>query len=308
MSYQKFKNQVVDCIGAKYPDALVKVIEVYKTNGIVLDGLVIVEKEFDAAPTIYLNDYYSTYVKDGKIDIIIDAIVNIYEHRKYQEGIDMWSLANLKVAKNNILAKLINTKRNVDLLHKVPSVQVLDLSMVFYVNMNGADESSQTHVLIHNELLSIWDIDLETLVNIAKENTIRKYSSYLKGMNEIIGNILGHTEEQGNRVEKNIDEFEGEENHDFDNCMFVLSNCINTFGAILMTYKNVLDEVKNKIGKNYYILPSSLHELILVPEHEDVEVERLRAMVCEVNKEVLEVEDYLSDSVYFYDGEEVREV
>lgn len=311
MRYEEFKNEVVRTINEKYSNITTKIMEVYKTNGIVLDGLVVMENKLDMFPVIYLNDYYYEEMNLEECMRITESIIDDYQKMKEGEKVNIWSLSDFKVTQDNILVKIINTKRNMKLLQGIPSIQIHDLSMVFFVEFCSADGSRQAHILVHNELLNLWNIDLAKLQKIARENTIQKYASKLKNMNEIVADILGIPDDnKANSLDiiENIDEEEGEKNGDFDNSMFVLSNEINSFGAVLMTYDEVMKEMRKKIGKNFYILPSSVDELILVPENNDVDVERLRNMVCEVNKEVVSVEDYLSDSVYYYDGEDVREV
>ena len=84
--------------------------------------------------------------------------------------------------------------------------------------------------------------------------------------------------------------------------MYVLTNNNGVNGATMMVSKNVLDSIYEEFGDNFYILPSSLHEVILIPESFSDDVEMYRDMVVDVNGSFLEAEDKLSDNVYHYDG------
>ena len=65
-----------------------------------------------------------------------------------------------------------------------------------------------------------------------------------------------------------------------------------------MFYSSKIKALADKLDSDLYILPSSIHELILIPVLENEEVETLRKMVNQVNEESVENIDYLSDNVY----------
>ena len=88
--------------------------------------------------------------------------------------------------------------------------------------------------------------------------------------------------------------------------MYVLSNQNGMFGAVCMTFPEVLESFAQKLGKSFYVLPCSIHEVILVPDHEEFSPERFAEIVCEVNEIHVDAKDLLSDSVYFFDCKDMR--
>ena len=86
--------------------------------------------------------------------------------------------------------------------------------------------------------------------------------------------------------------------------MFVLTTENAFSGAALIASENVLEEIHEKLGCEYYILPSSKHEVIIIPERSGLKqktVETFYHMVCEVNETQVSPVDRLTNSVYYYD-------
>ena len=82
--------------------------------------------------------------------------------------------------------------------------------------------------------------------------------------------------------------------------MYVLGNRMKLFGAAVLLYDGLLEKIADQIKKNFFILPSSIHEVILIPDDEDQEAEELWKMVCEINATQVEPEEVLTDSVYYF--------
>ncbi len=83
--------------------------------------------------------------------------------------------------------------------------------------------------------------------------------------------------------------------------MLIGSNVHKLFGASVLLYPHVLEETADHLGCDLFILPSSIHELILLPDIGGYQSSELLSMVKEVNATQVEAEDFLADSVYFYD-------
>ena len=86
--------------------------------------------------------------------------------------------------------------------------------------------------------------------------------------------------------------------------MWVLTNELGIYGATAMLYDGVLEEAGEKWEQNFYIIPSSVHELILLLEEWDME--QLDLMIKEVNEREVKDDEILSDHAYLYDVKEKR--
>ena len=85
--------------------------------------------------------------------------------------------------------------------------------------------------------------------------------------------------------------------------LYVMTNTRSMFGAVAMTFAEELECFSMQIEKNYYLLPSSVHEVILVPECENFCREYFRSMVAEINATQVDATEVLSDNIYYYDRE-----
>lgn len=286
MSYQEFINEIIHNLKCILPqDTDVKVHQVMKNNNLVLDGLTIMNPETNISPTFYLNYYYDDYKEHHDLNRIIDLILSTYRAQPDMKKIDVSFFTDFKEVKNNIVYKLINFSMNKHLLADVPHIPYLDLAIVFYymVNHEGFENGS---ILIHNQHLNMWNITDRELYQLAIENTPKRLPYHLMTM----GELLKDTEFPMDRAG--------------DNSMYVLSNRSKIFGASTILYLNLLDEISEQLNSSFYILPSSVHEVILVPEHTPSQLKYYSNMVHEVNTNHVLDEELLSDHAYFYNREE----
>lgn len=293
MNYNDFldyiKNSFRDLMGTDCNVALQKVI---KNNDYELDALVIMEGDFNISPTIYLNDYFVQYKKGKKITEIVGKIYKLYCESKTTHNIDMAFLKDFSKIKDSIVFKLVNKESNSKLLLDVPYFEYLDLAIVFYVIINVESMKNCT-ALINNYHLELWNVEKSKLLDISSRNTPKLLKYSIKNMNDVINEI--YYQEYSEDIEKTeIDAIDIENNMN----MYVLTNQLKTNGAACILYEDVIKNFAKKIDKNVFIIPSSVHEVILVPD-DNILVEELNTMVKQVNKEV-ERYEILSDHVYRY--------
>ena len=84
--------------------------------------------------------------------------------------------------------------------------------------------------------------------------------------------------------------------------LLVLTSAIGIFGAAAMFYPHVLREAAMRVGKSFFILPSSVHEVLLLPDHGEHDARELHEMVAAINRSEVAEQDVLTDSVYYYDA------
>ena len=286
MVFSEFTEKVREEIGAYLPDnntesIMIKPVE--KNNGVVCTGLLIKEKNENVAPNIYLEYYYSKYSEGGTMDGILREIAKEYSEVKESikhTPVRTFDKAN---ARDSVMVKLVNYRDNRKMLKDCPYIRFHDLAvMVRYVV--DMDESGISSTPLTNEDLENWGISKEELFDKALANTKKLFPPKIFKMDELINKSMGF-------------ELDGE----FETQAYVLTNSICVNGATVILYKEVIEEFAEKFPDGYYILPSSIHETIVVPRSLSPDTHFLKELVKEVNREVLSDLDYLSDEVYFYD-------
>lgn len=269
----------------------VQLQKVRKNNGLELDGLSIISEDTNVSPTIYLNGYYKEFLTDG-VDAVVKEIIKVYKKTKPEIPFDISLITDFERVKPLIKMKLINYEENKKLLVDTPHIRVLDLAVVFMIVLETEDVCQFATILIHNKFLDYWKVDADSLYKVAKENMKNVFQTIR--MENIIAAVMDE-----DLVEECIEEM------DFK--MFVLTTYTKLHGAVGMLNKELLNAFmkRHKIEK-LIILPSSTHEVILVPYNEELAETDFKAMVREVNETQLEPEEYLSNSVYVYDGKELK--
>lgn len=311
MKYQIFKNQIMKKTKEYFHGQIhISLREVTRNNGIVLTGLTFSKKNINISPTIYLEGFYEEYCRGRSIDEIVQEIILIYSQSKMEENLKMDFFTNYDKAKTNIVYKLINYEKNAELLEDVPHRRFLDLAIVFYYILEK-EEFSQATILIHNSHLDMWKVTADEIFGVASVNTPRLLKFTVSGMLEVLTEL---EEDEFCRCKNRGGRCFGNECESLDdymkNCvrldetgMYVLSNTERLNGAVSILYSGVLESFAKKLGRDIFILPSSVHEVILIPDENNVEKKKLEEMVREVNMTQLEPEEFLSDTIYYYSTE-----
>ena len=280
----------------------VDVLNVVKNNGLHLTGITIRNRESNMSPTIYLDGYFADY-KDGRtMENICKEIVQVYEKNKVQKDFSLEQVTDFKNVKDRICFKLVNREKNAELLADTPYVEYQDLAVVFYI-LVSKDKSSITSIMVRNSLMDMWGMDADILYHLAKKNTQRLFrgrvSSMMEVMTEIIYDSADALDEEMMETFFDMNVYE-----DSAFPMFVATNSKKVNGAGVILYDGLLRTFAEKIGGDFYILPSSVHEVIFVPANGDMDARYLIQMVKEVNATEVSPDEVLSDNVYMYHADE----
>ena len=321
MYYEEFaedvRARVEDMAQEEIPDCVVTIRNVVKNNSVRRKALSIVRKDEKATPTIYIREFYEDYKEGRDIEDICDEIFDTYKSGldRFKDEINMEEFLDFGKIRDQIYFKLINQEMNEQLLKDVPWRAYLDLGIVYFVSVS-ADECSAT-VLIHNEHLINWGLTEEDLYEVAYENTIKKRKASILHMKDIIkdmvieritgsADILAEDTEYDGKSKDEIEEMVEEEIEKIKKRqpmeMFILTNDIKTNGAICMTYPNVLKDFANEQEMDLFIIPSSVHEVILVPK-KDGSAKRLNEILNDVNQNSVDPIEILSNRIYSYSRE-----
>ena len=265
---------------------------VIKNNGCEMDGLVIMEKGKDIAPTIYLDSLYELYTNGENIKSIIRQIELIYEQNKNNVTFDVNILKHFDTIKDKIVYKVVNYRSNEKLLEQVPHKRILDLAVVFYCLLDNEYGRSAT-ALIYNNNLKNWNVNIDDVYKAALKNTPDLLHSKISSMAALF-----------EKCGVNVDGEEVDLKDYVPSDMYVLTNESKLNGAACILYENVLYDFAQKLGADLYILPSSVHEVILLPKLSMFEKDELVNMVKEVNTEGVAADEVLSVYLYEYNRKE----
>ncbi|MBR0148675.1 MAG: hypothetical protein IJM23_05695 [Lachnospiraceae bacterium] len=260
--------------------------EVDKLNGVKLHGITVSRGDSSISPVIYAENYIDMFEDGKQMDYIIDSVMEIFKrHFETKPDIDSSMFSDWNCVKDKIGARLINYEANKDMLKETPYIRFLDLAVIF--DIKGSHTSlGSCSVRITNHLMDFWGISLTDLETAFNEN-LSKMEVDIKPLSELIGKFLTGDSGCGNDLI----------------CPLCVMSTNEAYGAIAMLRKDVIKAFTERIGRDVYIIPSSVHELLLYPANENAMVPEINSMINEVNRNVLNPMDVLSDHAYFYSRE-----
>lgn len=293
MNYQQFIEEVERRVKEKIKGN--ETITVYihtavKNNGKERKGITVSEKGIHISPTIYLEEYFQQFQEGKPIEKIVEKILQLYEEVKCSHPCEESLLQNYEELKGKFACKLIHRGKNEKLLNDIPYVSWMDLAIVVFVLLEVSPYGTAT-VLVRKEHLEIWGLTEAQLFDEAKKNTPILLPYQFCPMRKLLREICPYAVDEGEEEEESL---------------YVLSNKLRSFGAASMLYDGILEKVGQKLGENYYILPSSIHEVIVVPESKSPVKQDLEEMVREINETQVKEEEVLSDRVYYFSRKENR--
>lgn len=281
-----------------YEDCKVMVNPIVKNNDLKRDGLTILAENTNITPTIYLNAYYEDYRAGRAMSDICKEITRIYEDHKVQETFDAEKVVDFDAIKSRICFKLVNKERNRVLLQDTPFIEYLDLAIVFFVLVSEEKDGNAT-ITVKDRMLELWGIkDIKKLFTLAHKNTQRLFRGDIHTMLDILADIISDSEGLDSDIAEEF--FHMEINESGRIPMYVATNRQKLNGAGVMLYTGCLKTFAERIGSDFYILPSSIHEVLFVPADSHMDERSLVEMVREVNMTQVAPDEILSDNVYRY--------
>lgn len=311
MNYNEFKDyvkeHVLDYLPEQYKNANIEIRQAVKNNDVVLDGLTIFNPNGNMSPTIYLNAAYEEYQQGMDIEEVVGKIADAYiEHieprEEYRFNFDLQEVKNYEVVKDFIYPKVSNLQSNVNRLSNIPYTQKEDLAITYHIWANGNEESMGS-ITINNDLMELYGVSMDTLHDQAMNNMDKISPLKFESIQETMVGMLASdfAKEEGISIDEAKDLIRGSIPNDGPD-VYCLSNEARANGAVYIMREDVQQMVAEKLGGDYYVLPSSIHETLILPKSENMSFQRLQDMVQDVNAMCVSEEEVLSDGVYQYDA------
>lgn len=296
MEYEKF----IDTMRKKVEElsaagTQVAVMEVSKNNGVKKKGLMVKAENCNMAPTVYLEEFYHEYENGKTLEDLAAAVVGVYHDSNAFRAFHAEDFTDFGKIESKLVFRMVNYEKNEEILKDSPYITFLDLAVVPYVSFQ-IDCNNYGTVLIKNEHLDIWGITKERALKIAAENTPRLLQPRIRKMEDTIRELIDDgVSHETKEYEMLLEEILKQEPQV---PMYVLTNPKNLYGASCMVYDGVIEMFAEEMGEDVYILPSSIHEVILIPASKALDSLELKAMVQEINETQIPKEEILSNHVY----------
>lgn len=280
MTYDKFKEKLLGEIGERLGKPAVKIITVTKNNNVQKDAVTLSDCEAELNPVVYLDDLYKECMAGKKISECVDQILELshgtpeFDSRQLFESWDE--------EKDRIELNLANTKWNEGLFTDTPHKEFLDLT-VYCRLVFAKDETGIASTVVKDGMLVRWGISEQDMWEAASSN-LKKEAYQFMNLRSLIGKSAKAADIKECRSAS----------------MCVLTNRVMYYGAAGILRTDLLEKLARLKETDLYILPSSVHEVILLPALDCLDVDELRQMVKSVNAGSVDKMDWLSDEVYSY--------
>lgn len=259
---------------------------VHKNNGIVLHGITICMGDDMLYPNLYIDTIYER-CRDLEEPLDFTAIaldlLEVYEKNVLQVNIREGFFETFHSVKDRIVCKLVNYQKNIDYLEEHPYVPFHDLAIIFYYVFEETP-LSQASIFLQKKHFELWNVDVDTVYEEALKNMKRLFPPRIITMEDKILSMMNMqgTQEQASNL-------------------YILEHTGTVNGASALLFPGILESFSNQINGDFYLLPSSIHEIILVPAQSQEEIEHYSELVMSANLNCVEAEDFLSNSVYYYE-------
>ena len=266
---------------------------VIPNNNSSMKGITIKFDNISLAPTIYPDFYYKDW-KDGQpVSSIVSGIRS--EIMRTLPELTHLSIGNMNrnSAVTHLYAGVVSYENNKEWLKGIPHERIVDLAVFAKWRFDNSDQDLMTCAKVTEPLLAYLQLTKEEALKIAKTNTGR--NAKFERLDAIMSEML---------TEKEMDEVMPIEGEAIP--LHVLTNENGIDGAGVIACPEVLKIVEKQIGEEFYILPSSIHEVLILPKSQADDVEGLKAMVSIINENEVEPKDRLSDNIYEFDGHSLK--
>ncbi len=202
----------------------------------------------------------------------------------------------MEISSKDIIFELVNTESNQEILQERPHREIGDLSVIYKFLVSETEDGRMT-LPITNDIAKDMNTSEQELFEVAYKNTDERLSFSIKSMREmLIGTMFpfGEMPENDPMVEMMLPPED-------DPPMYVMTSSDGIKGACCILYSDKLGEFADKVDSDLVILPSSIHEVIILPKDESMEMDNLKNMVNEINMGVVSEEDRLSNNIFVFD-------
>ena len=283
------RNHIKEFLPPEYQDADVIVEPVLKNNDRVLTGLTIFKEGSNMAPTVYLEPYWEEIKRGRLLSSVLEEIAQIQLGENNRGTFDLSMLKDYEKVKPKLFIRMCDPEKNTEYLKDKPYTACGELAASYRIQVLEEKEMNGS-AAITNEVLRSWGITKEQLHQDAVQAERERKPACLYRMDDIL-----FSEQAENLLEEGAPLQAGELP------IFVLTNRDKSEGAGVMVQDGVLKKVGELLGADYYVLPSSIHEVLVLPDNGEMDVKELESMVREVNATQVAPHELLSDKVQYYD-------
>lgn len=290
MDFKEFQESIVQDMKDRTWGVNFDIQPVEKLQGQSYTGLSIQPQDGIMAATVNLEQMYTQMIDGMPYEQVVDNLVErTAEILDDMPQVNMNDLTNYEVMKEKLVVQVIPTERNQDMLQHIPHKDIEDMSLVYRMMMDH-NESGTSSILVTNQIMASYGITQEQLHQDALDAAVINNPATFRNLQEVLCDLMGMPAEM-------MPPMDGPQ-------LYVASVEGSVNGAGVIAYPDFMEQVADQLGGDFFVLPSSVHEVLVLPDDGNTDRSVLESMVRDVNATEVQLEDQLSDNVYHYDSQD----
>lgn len=293
MNKTQYIDEVAKEVRLRFGDAATVVVQEHlKNNDIRRIGISVLRNNDEGgnrcAPIYYADsDFDGGLSVAASVDRAVKAVKTSRMKLQVEDSGGFQRLMDYEYARQHLSVELVNFQKNKKRLENVPFQRLSDLAAVAVFRFGESDDSDcYVRCQVVKGLLDSWGVSESTLFEDALKNVQENSPAVIKSMSEVVRSVLHSEPEDSGSIE--------------DYGLFVLTNVYNIMGATVLLYDGMLDDILTKFGDGTILIPSSVHEWLLIPAGvygEDTE-DTLNQMIVVINKTQVEPDEVLGEHIF----------
>lgn len=293
MTFEEFtdtvKNNIQDYLPDKYQDAHISTQDFHKLNSSYLSMQVRLDDN-PVVPNVNLDKFYEEFIEQGGTLRDLDSILNTMAQQIQREpALETAWLMDYDNVKDKLFIRVSDAKENAAMLANAPHQEFDGLAVTYHIAFEG-EHGIQASTPVTNSMLEMYGINEQQLRTDAMESVQNAYPSQFISLGSMMSRMMGVDEEMMPPMDVPQ--------------LMVLTNDQALYGAGALFYPGQLDTIASQIGSDYFVIPSSIHEVLILPDDGTIDRHAIESMIQEVNMTAVSPEDKLSDHAYHYDAKD----
>ncbi len=294
---EEVKSQIKAYLPEKYADAEIEVRDFHKMNE-TYTGMRICLKEEPIQPVLRLQMYHGAYEAGETMDVILQEMAEVVQLETH--SIDLEVFEDYEKVKEHLSIRVCDREKNREYLEMVPHLVVEDLAITYQLQVRSADDINGSGA-ITKSLLETYGITQEQLHQDAMENSLRINPPEIIKMEEFVKQTMREELIKNGFSQEKIEEILRQEAVP-ENPLILVTNQEKADGAGVLFYPGMMEEIGEQLSGDYFVLPSSRHEVLIYPDDGSRSYQELRDLVEFVNETRVLPHERLTDQVYHYDA------
>ena len=266
-------------------DCKVTTAEIEKLQNQSYRGIQVWSGKDEISTSLNLTPYWERMETGSSYQLVIGEIVlEILSLLEEIPSLELGIPRTYEEIKNRLIFQIVSSEDNREMLSHLPHMELEDMSAVLRVDL-GAYPDATTTALATSEMIAYYGVTEKQMFDDAFKAAPLTHPAVVKRLdlllNELSDGMFPEDENEGNPL-------------------YVISTESECYGAAVILYPGFLEKTADRLASDFFLLPSSLHEMILIKDDGNLKAEELIQMVKEINASEVRAEDKLTDSVYHY--------